>query len=188
MCQVIKQDPTPAKNFPDESIHWICECQLCKTIVSVSGKRLRSGETKSCGCMKSVGEQTIQKFLNEKNTIFKKEYSFSDLVSNNNCVLRFDFAIFKDDNLKYLIEYQGPQHFKTIKIFSEDIPLDLRKKYDAKKEEYCIQNNIPLLVIIPTNLNHHQNNNFSKIGSLIEEFEKELEGENNNVKISHKYF
>lgn len=184
--KVLYQDPTPAKEFPDNSIHWICECQLCGTIKSISGRRLRNGDTKSCGCMKSMGEQITQKFLNENNISFIKEYYFPDLMGESH-PLRFDFGILKNDELYYLIEYQGPQHFKEFNMF-DHVPLEKRQEYDNKKEKYCKEHNIPLLKLIPKNLDRPQNNDFSKIGELIQEFEKELiEKGAENVKISYKY-
>lgn len=36
--------------------------------------------------------------------------SFSDLISSNGGYLRFDFAIFYNSDLKYLIEYDGTTH------------------------------------------------------------------------------
>jgi hypothetical protein len=42
--EVIKKDETPAKNFSDHTIHWICKCHLCGTIKSVSGRSLRNGD------------------------------------------------------------------------------------------------------------------------------------------------
>lgn len=35
---------------PGRRVSWICEC-VCGSVVSVVGYRLRSGHTKSCGCM-----------------------------------------------------------------------------------------------------------------------------------------
>jgi len=184
--KVLRQDQTPAKEFNDNSIHWICECQLCGTIKSISGRRLRNGDTKSCGCMKSMGEQSIQKYLNEQQISFIKEYTFDNLISDKGNRLRFDFAIFYNNQLFYLIEYQGPQHFKEFSVFNK-VPLEQRQKYDLQKEEYCINNNIPLLKLIPKNLDRPQNNDFSQVRKLIEEFETELKGDSNNVKISYKY-
>lgn len=43
--------------------YWICECQKCnKTVKSVRGSRLRSGESKSCGCQPAFNDLTAQKF------------------------------------------------------------------------------------------------------------------------------
>jgi hypothetical protein len=46
----------------------------------------------------SYGEQRIEEILCENNIQYKKEYIFSDLLSENNKPLRFDFAIFDEQN------------------------------------------------------------------------------------------
>ena len=82
--------------------------------------------------------------LKENNIFFKTQYTFNDLKKEN--LLRFDFAIFENENLMYLIEYQGeqhyiPYHFDTQKRFEK------RLEYDNAKKEYCKQNHIPLIII-----------------------------------------
>ena len=56
---------------------------------------LLHGDTLSCGCLRSsYGENIIEKILQKLELNYEKEYSFSDLTSNNNILLRFDFNIF----------------------------------------------------------------------------------------------
>jgi hypothetical protein len=56
----------------------------------------------------SRGEIEICDILTEADLHFVEEYSFPDLTSPGGTVLRFDFAVFDDDNeLDFLIEYQG---------------------------------------------------------------------------------
>lgn len=56
----------------------------------------------------SRGEIKIREILEEAGLNFKMEYIFPDLMSSNNKPLRFDFAVFDDDNnIDFLIEYQG---------------------------------------------------------------------------------
>lgn len=71
----------------------------------------------------SLGEKSIEKLLRENNINYKKEYAFQDLVSINNVLLRFDFAIFDENNeIERLIEYDGEQHYldKTNKFWKRD--------------------------------------------------------------------
>ena len=49
----------------------------------------------------------IAKILTDNEILFKKQYKFNDLRSDKNYPLSFDFAIFKEEELKCLIEYQG---------------------------------------------------------------------------------
>ena len=128
---------------------WLCKCDCGKKII-VNQMELKRGATLSCGCLRSsYGELAIEKILKDNNINFLKEYTFNDLVSENNVLLRFDFAIFnKDGNLKCLIEYDGEQHYsnKTDKIWTDT--LLKRQKRDKIKNLYCQKNNI-LLYRIP---------------------------------------
>lgn len=141
--KVLEQDKTPAKKIADHCVHWICECQLCGTIKSISGKNIRNGDTKSCGCLESNGEKLIAKILTEYNIKFEKEYSFSNLKSNYNLPLRFDFAIFYKNKLIGLIEFQGIQHFQESRLARDN--LTDRQYRDKLKYDYCVQNKINIL-------------------------------------------
>lgn len=127
---------------------WKCLCDCGNYIITDTGS-LAAGYVTSCGCRKrSSGEQIIENILQENNILYKKEYSFHDLVSENNYPLRFDFAIFDDNNnLIRIIEYDGEQHFqkKADKIFSDT--LENRQARDKQKNLYCLQHNIPLVRI-----------------------------------------
>lgn len=57
-------------------------------------------------------------------------------------LLRFDFAIFENNQLKFLVEFQGEQHYDYSSSFY-DKPQDS----DIKKQEYCKKHNIPLVLI-----------------------------------------
>lgn len=125
---------------------WDCECMLCGSITTVSTNSLHRGNTSSCGCLKSKGEQFIADYLNKNNINFKKEFTFSDLKSSMNKSLRFDFAIFDNDKILFLIEYQGEQHFRNTFYYSQD-EWKRSKDRDLQKILYCKDNNIPLYII-----------------------------------------
>ena len=57
--------------------------------------------------------------------------------------LRFDFAIFKDKELKGLIEFQGEQHTNPSNGFYNELIIE----HDKMKKTYCEQHNIPLILI-----------------------------------------
>jgi hypothetical protein len=85
----------------------LCQC-ICGTKIEVSNNNLKSGGTKSCGCVKSYGETAIRKILLDNNINFATEYTFSDLKGERGNPLRFDFAIFdNNNNLVQLIEFDG---------------------------------------------------------------------------------
>lgn len=120
---------------------WKCKCD-CGNETIVAGIILRSGEVKSCGCLRSKGEMLINDILKEHNIHFQREYSFADLYVNNGKA-KFDFAILDDnDNPLMLIEYQGIQHFNDSEFGKTQ-----REISDPKKREYCQKHNIKLVEI-----------------------------------------
>ena len=87
---------------------YICQCDCGSSPKPVRGNDLKSGGVISCGCVCSIGEQAIKQILNKHKIHYKTEYIFSNLKNpNTNKHLRFDFAIFNNDRLQYLIEFDG---------------------------------------------------------------------------------
>jgi hypothetical protein len=100
---------------------------------------------KGCGCpicKESKGERKIRLYLIEKNINFIPQYKFDDC--KHILPLPFDFYL-PDHNL--CIEYQGEQHFKPVKIFGGVEKFNLTLKRDKIKENYCLKNNITLVII-----------------------------------------
>lgn len=125
---------------------WLCKCD-CGNTCEVETTSLTCGNTKSCGCLNSYAEERIAILLKEHGVNFKQQYTFPDLLGDYNTRLRFDFAIFNNNNqLKQLIEFQGEQHFKPFKNDTVET-FERRKRYDSLKREYCQYNNIPLFEI-----------------------------------------
>lgn len=130
---------------------WRCQCE-CGNIVEVLGINLRNGNTKSCGCLKSSGQLKIGKLLLKNNIPFEKEKKF-DLCRfpDTNFPARFDFYV----NNKYIIEYDGIQHFKhcdSSSTWNTEENLKITKKRDVFKNQWCKENNIPLIRIPYTHL------------------------------------
>lgn len=124
---------------------WRCRCD-CGRWKDVSGIYLRSGNTKSCGCLLSWPEEEINQFLIENNVSFKRQYSFPDLIGDKK-PLRFDFAILKNEKILGMIEYCGTQHYKKIEFYGGEEGFQKQSKYDQKKKEYLQKKKIPLLII-----------------------------------------
>ena len=130
----------------DKRARWsLCQC-ICGTKVEVANNNLRTGGTKSCGCIKSYGESEIRKILLDNNINFATEYVFDDLKGEKGNPLRFDFAIFdNNNNLIQLIEFDGRQHYEGPDgIWKKSYSKEKIQEYDRRKNEYCKANNIKL--------------------------------------------
>lgn len=134
-------------NKKDINRIWYCKCE-CGEIIEAPTSLLKSGKKvccEKCCSKKSTGEMLIENILNKNNINFKKEYTFPSLVSDNNRKLRFDFAILDNNNqLKYLIEFDGEQHYQKVKYFTNQ---EDGLKRDKQKNKFCLENNICLIRI-----------------------------------------
>jgi hypothetical protein len=95
----------------------------------------------------SSGENLVRVFLEEKNINFTQYYRFDKCVSevNNRCYkLPFDFYL-PDYNI--LIEYDGEQHYKPIKIWGGEEGFERQQKLDLIKNKFAVDNNINLIRI-----------------------------------------
>lgn len=96
----------------------------------------------------SRGEIKIEMILEQNNMNFKEEYSFKGLNSINGKPLRFDFAVFDDDdNLDFLIEFQGRQHYEPVSGFGGKRGLYQQQANDRKKRDFCKLHGITLIEI-----------------------------------------
>ena len=96
----------------------------------------------------SRGEIKIEEILNMAGLSFQEEYSFPGLVSSTGRPLRFDFAVFDDnDELDFLIEYQGIQHYEAKSKFGGIEGLRKQQYNDMQKREYCRKHGITLVAI-----------------------------------------
>lgn len=121
----------------------LCKCS-CGNQVLVDADKLKSGHTKSCGCISSYGEKSISNFLTENNYNFKQQVNFDDCRNpKTNYKLRFDFGLYSNGKLKFLLEYNGKQHYDKTKPYYSNEGIER----DKIKQEYCKKNNIPLYII-----------------------------------------
>lgn len=94
----------------------------------------------------SKGELRIEKFLINRNIEYIREYRIDDC--RHILPLPFDFAIIdKDNSIKYLIEFDGRQHYELIEMWGGKSNLDDIKMKDNIKNKYCKDNNINLIRI-----------------------------------------
>ena len=68
-------------------VYWNCICD-CGNIIVVEGNALKTGNTQSCGCIRSFGEQKVAHLLQQESIPFEKEKIFSDAP-----YYRFDFLL-----------------------------------------------------------------------------------------------
>ena len=94
----------------------------------------------------SKGEMKIEDFLISKDINYIREYRIDEC--RYKLPLPFDFAIMdKDNNLKYLIEFDGRQHYELIEMWGGKSSLDEIKTKDNIKNKYCLDNKINLIRI-----------------------------------------
>lgn len=91
----------------------------------------------------SKGERLVINTLKKVGVSFHRETCIKDCKGEKK-LLPFDFSIYRDGKLVALIEYDGIQHH--IPTFGWEDYLRT-KETDRIKEQYCSENNIPLLRI-----------------------------------------
>jgi len=98
-------------------------------------------------CNLSQGEIIVEKFLKDNNFKYHKQFFFKDLKYKKE--LKFDFAIVdENNNLNFLLEYNGIQHYKFNERFHKTKSgFQLSKYRDKLKIEYCKKNKIDIFII-----------------------------------------
>lgn len=95
-------------------------------------------------CNQSKGEKFISDCLINQNISFTSQVKFNDC--RNERTLPFDFGIVdSNNNIIALIEFDGIQHFEPVERFGGEKAFELTQLRDSIKNDYCKDNNIPLL-------------------------------------------
>lgn len=116
------------------SMIWTCQCE-CGNIKDVRADALKAGTTISCGCLRSKGEETILKILNQNNITFISQKTFEDCIfEDTNRKALFDFYL-QDYNT--IIEYDGIQHFKINQGWNTEEKFLKTKAHDNYKTDWC---------------------------------------------------
>lgn len=126
------------------------ECTVCGHKWKAPPKNIIRGNSGCPKCHLSIGELRIKTYLENHDYHYIYEYSFPDCRNIN--PLSFDFAIFENDGLKCLIEFDGAQHFRNLDFFGGEDRLKEQQARDRIKDDYCMTNNIVLLRIPYTKL------------------------------------
>lgn len=131
-------------------VKWLCKCD-CGNYKESFGSDLRNGIVTSCGCLTiSKGEFIIKNILENNGIDYISEY----IIEIKNKKFRFDFAIVEKSQVLYFIEFDGKQHFEPVDFFGGEIQFNKTKMNDKLKNNWCIDNNIPLIRIPYTVCNH----------------------------------
>ena len=134
------------------NVVWHCQCE-CGRYNDVQGWCLQDGSVTTCGdChLLSRGEERIIAILNENKIPYKHDTALLGLrFPDSGHLARFDFYI--DD--RYIVEYDGIQHFKQTRgNWSRADTLEERQKRDMYKNNFCFENDIPIIRIPYTHLN-----------------------------------
>ena len=152
-------------SLQDSNSSWIYLCQ--STINSlyydlISGRHLKDGRLPSAklASKKYIEiQESILNFKSKKPKMSKGEEQIYSLLKSNNIhgcwqykfldckdylPLPFDFFI----QNKYVIEYDGEQHFKYCSLFdTTEESFSIRRSHDFLKNKYCFENKIPIIRI-----------------------------------------
>lgn len=93
-------------------------------------------------CRESKGEEKIKKYLDKNNIKYIRQHKFDDC--KNQRKLPFDFYLTEHNTC---IEFDGKQHFISLKYFGGESALKYRQYNDTIKNKYCQSNNIHILRI-----------------------------------------
>lgn len=119
-----------------------CQCD-CGKIHICGVTDLTTGHTMSCGCLcESKGELYIKELLDFFNIEYIPQKRFPDCKCKK--TLPFDFYLPK---INTCIEYDGRQHFESIKHWGGDKKYKDLQERDKIKTKYCEDNNINLIRI-----------------------------------------
>jgi hypothetical protein len=92
------------------------------------------------------GEQKLVNLFRRGGIQFQQEVSFEDLHGKGKALLRFDFALYKNNKLCCLVEFDGIQHFQYTPYFHKtQAAFAKQKEWDRRKNKYCLLHNIPLI-------------------------------------------
>lgn len=138
-------DIYPSGNDSGHQMSVLCKCLYCGTQKKARLNAVLDNAA-ACECFKnhSIGEMMISKALENLDVSYLTEYVFDDLVGLGGGSLRYDFAIFNQENkLCGLIEFDGEQHFQDAgSYFNQNGTVQI---HDKIKDDFAEKHNIPLL-------------------------------------------
>lgn len=138
--ELLGLDPLFICSNSGKKVTW--KCKHCEYIwLSSPNNRFKGNGCPKCAIQNSKAQRKIANIL-EKVVQFVSEKRFSDC--RDKLPLPFDFAIYRNDSLIGLIEYQGQHHFFAV---WGQTAFYKTQQHDEIKINYCSTNKIPLLCI-----------------------------------------
>lgn len=123
---------------------WHCKCD-CGNECDVQIDWLTTGNTTSCGCQKSKGEECISQILRNMGIKFITQCKFDGCINpETNFRLPFDFYL---PDYNCCIEYDGIQHFQPIQGWGGETAFQNTQKRDCIKNKFCESQDIQLIRI-----------------------------------------
>lgn len=139
---LVNPDIEPLDEYINSHTRIDYKCKVCGLTHNALPTNLLRGY--GCpNCYSSKGEKQCKKYFDEHQIYYIPQYEFNDLKGVGGKNLRFDFAVINNGNL-LLVEYDGIFHYEQQ---YENDGSDIVKIHDNLKNEYCKNNNIPLLRI-----------------------------------------
>ena len=135
----------PTDQRQGKSVVWECLCD-CGSTHYASLSNLSNGcvdRCSKCSCI-SRGEEKIAKILSQFRIPFVQQKTFESCRFKDTLAkAKFDF--FVDNN--YIIEFDGVQHFKSGEGWNTIEHFEKTKEHDKYKNQWCKENNIPIIRI-----------------------------------------
>jgi hypothetical protein len=107
-------------------------------------------------CKESSGERHVAKILKSLGILFVKQKTFDGCKDKGH--LRFDFY-FVFANARFLVEYQGMQHYEPVKYWGGEKTLRVIQRRDRIKSDFAAANGLHLIIIPYTH--------YDRIGTII---------------------
>lgn len=156
--------------------------KICGNSYEMSKNQFVTKNQRCTFCSASVGEQLIQNYFNKNNLhyLFDRKYQGeSECLNKTGSPLRFDFQIINYlGNVCAIVEFDGNQHYQDVKYFNQTKKEN--QILDKIKNDFCLEQNIPLLRLPISELLRRQNTKLTSsnisIGILYSKLESFLLG------------
>lgn len=149
---------------------WRCRCE-CGEERDLRAGTLKAGLSLSCGCYKldqlreqiasrkgrfiSKAEKMVSQYLSSNGFYYEPQRWYSDLRSDSDFLLSYDFLVFKSGVPFALIECQGKQHYEPIEFFGGERAFEIQQQNDYLKRKYALKLRL-LLIYIPYTVNTYE--------------------------------